>query len=291
MNSVKLKIAGIIIEVVSDTANLAFTDDQAHIKFIVEDGEPHMRLTAHYGNLPQLNMGDMVFDSDSVWKLYSDGKTMNFTFSSPPDAETPYCIAVINKDFTKGEIYLSDTAVPKECGAPNPLNYPLDELLMLSILSKGHGIILHSACISDEGEGMLFTGTSGAGKSTISEIWRGKDGVNVLTDERVIIKKEKGRFYAYGTPWHGTARIHSPGKAKLKGIYFIAHGSKNEAKELNRIDATSRFIARGFPTYWDKEGMQFSLDFASEVVESTPCFELAFKPDDEIIDYVRTNRK
>lgn len=290
MNSVKLKIADIIIEALSETANLEFTDDQAHSKFIVKEGKPHIRLSAQYGTIPEIKLGDLIFDSESVWKLYSDGNNMNFTFSSPPDAGEPYSIAVIDKDFTKGEIYLSDTALPEGCSAPNPLNYPLDELMMLSILSKGYGIILHSACVADGDRGMLFTGTSGAGKSTISGIWQGKKGVNVLTDERVIIRRKNGNFFAYGTPWHGTARIHSPGKIDLKGIYFIKHGEKNLAKPLNRIDAASSFIARGFPTYWDRKGMQFSLDFAAEVVESVPCYELAFKPDDEIIDYVRAIR-
>ncbi|RMF93793.1 MAG: hypothetical protein D6734_09280 [Candidatus Schekmanbacteria bacterium] len=293
MDSVKLNIADIIIEVETETANLTFTDDQAHKKFIVEDGTPHIKLFAHYGKLPNIKLGKLIFDSESVWKLYSsiDDDKVVFTLHSPPNAETPYSIAVIDKSFRKGEIYLSNSALPEESPSPNPLNYPLDELIMLSILSKGYGIILHSACVSDNGRGMLFTGTSGAGKSTISAIWKNKDGVTVLTDERVIIKKENSRYVAYGTPWHGTAKIHSPEKTNLDGIFFIKHGKENNAKPLNKIDAVSRFIARAFPTYWDKEGMEFSLNFASAVVENVSCFELYFTPDDGVVDYVRSIKK
>ena len=286
MRKLKLRIADIIIEVSCENTNLDFTEEQAHKRFLVEDGNPHLTLKAFYKEIPDIDLGEEVFNSGSVWKLFSNDDKFIFTLTSPPDALKPYSIAVIDKDFKNGEIYFTSLD-PSSSYVPNPLNYPLDELLMVNILAKRKGILVHSNCIDDKGFGMLFTGTSGAGKSTMAEIWKGKEGVKILTDERVVIRKENASFFAYGTPWHGTARIHSPEKAVLKKIFFIKHGKENSAKLLNKLDATSRLIVRAFPTYWNQEGMKFTLDFTSEITENIPCYELPFKPDESIIDFVR----
>ena len=285
MNSIKLKIADIIIQVCSENANVDFVEENASIRFIVKNGEPDLLLKAHYGEIPDIALGEEIFNSGGVWKLFSKDNKFIFTLSSPPNAAKPYSIAIIDKDFKNGEIYRAP--LNSSSYIPNPLDYPIDEILMITILSKRKGLLLHSNCINDRGFGMLFTGTSGAGKSTMAEIWKGKDGIKVLTDERVIIRKENGSFFAYGTPWHETAKIHSPEKAVLKKIFFIRHGKENSAKLLDKIDAASRLMVRAFPTYWDPEGMNFTLGFASEIIEDIPCYELAFKPDEDIIDFVR----
>lgn len=286
MESVKLKIGDIVIEVCSEEANLDFPEEQAHKRFVVEDGKPYLSLKAHYGKIPEISLGEKIFDSGGVWKLFSNGNNFTFTLTSPPDALKPYSVAVLEKDFRNGEIYFAPID-PASSITPNPLNYPMDELLMVNILAMGKGVLLHSNCINDRGCGMLFTGTSGAGKSTMAEIWKGKEGVNILTDERVIIRRENGNFFAYGTPWHGTAMIHSPDRADLKKIFFIKHGKENSAKLLDKMDATSRFLVRAFPTYWNQKGMEFTLELASKVIENIPCYELAFKPDESIIEFVR----
>lgn len=286
MQSIKLKIAEIIIELSSDKGKIDFPQWSAHKNFVVEDGKPQLCLKAHYGTIPEIPLGEELFDSKSVWKLYSNGDSLIFTLTSPQSGEKPYSIAVIDKDFKRGEIYIS---LPELSSSyiPNPLDYPLDELLMVGILSKGKGILVHSNCIDDRGLGMLFTGTSGAGKSTMAQIWSGKEGVKLLTDERAIIRKNGERFFAYGTPWHGTAMIHSPGRVPIKRIFFIKHGKENHARVLDKIDSAARLIVRAFPTYWDSEGMKFTLGLASSIVENTSCYELAFRPDEAIVDFVR----
>jgi len=286
MKSIKLKIADIIIEVWSEDSNLDFPEEQAHKRFLVEDGKPYLSLKTYYGEIPDISLGEEIFNSGGVWKLFSNKNKFIFTLTSPLNAPKPYSIAVLDKDFKNGEIYLTSLN-PSSPYVPNPLNYPLDELLMVNILATGKGVLLHSNCINDRGSGMLFTGTSGAGKSTMALLWQGKSGVKVLTDERTVIRKENGKFFAYGTPWQGTARIHSPDRAALKKIFFIKHGEENSAKLLDKLDATSRLIVRAFPTYWNQEGMKFTVDFASEIIENIPCYELPFKPDDSVVEFVR----
>ncbi|OGL43863.1 MAG: hypothetical protein A2149_07540, partial [Candidatus Schekmanbacteria bacterium RBG_16_38_11] len=258
MKSIKLKIAKIIIELSSEKGKIDFPQGSAHKNFVVEDGKPHLSLKAYYGTIPDIPLGEELFNSKSVWRLYSKGNSLIFTLTSQQNSKKPYSIAVLDKDFKRGEIYIDLPELSSYI--PNPLDYPLDELLMVGILSRGKGILVHSSCIDDRGLGMLFTGTSGAGKSTMAQVWSGKEGVKLLTDERAIVRKEGKNFFAYGTPWHGTANIHSPARVCLKKIFFIKHGKENHARVLDKIDSASRLIVRAFPTYWDTEGMKFTLD-------------------------------
>ena len=86
--------------------------------------------------------------------------------------------------------------------AAYPLEYPLDELLIINLLAQGRGVEVHAAGVIDpEGCGHLFLGQSGGGKTTISRLWQGVERAEILSDEdRIILRKEAGRIWMYGTP-------------------------------------------------------------------------------------------
>lgn len=63
------------------------------------------------------------------------------------------------------------------------------------------GFLLHAASTISRGRGALFSGVSGAGKSTIISLAR--PHVMRLTDEISYIRKIDGAFRASGTPFSG----------------------------------------------------------------------------------------
>jgi hypothetical protein len=149
------------------------------------------------------------------------------------------------------------------------------------------GIILHSACISWRGKGFLFPGVSGAGKSTIAEIWQ-KDGeAEVLTDERVIIREYHNNLWAFGTPWHGTTDVHKNVGVPVEGILFIQHGRENRIARIPVIDAANRLLVRCFPAFWQKEGLQFALDFCARTAGMKDCYDFQFVPDRSAAEFIK----
>ena len=190
-----------------------------------------------------------------------------------------------SRDFCRGEIYVRR---PGQGYLYYPLDYPLDELLLINLLSKGRGVLVHAFAVDDNGRGIVFAGTSGAGKSTLATLWEKQEGVTLLSDDRVILRMRQGRLWIYGTPWHGDARAASPEGVPLEQIYLIKHAGKNQAIPLNPLDAVSCLLVRSFPTFWDAEGMDSTLEFLEQVSYSVPCHELGFVPDDRVIDFVRS---
>jgi hypothetical protein len=145
--------------------------------------------------------------------------------------------------------------------------------------------MVHACGIDDGGRGYLFAGNSTHGKTTTARLWR--DQATILNDDRIVLRQREGRTWMYGTPWHGDYRQVSPQGVPLEKIFFLRHGEENRASRVAGVAAASMLLARCFPPLWDAEGMGFSLDFCAQVVDSVPCYELGFVPDERAVEYVR----
>ena len=246
-------------------------------------------LTDAESPFPSLENYHLLFSTHpgGLWSIYEQPDSQGYAIllqNVQRDRE-PYKIVLTDRSFSNFHIHcrLEDRDwIP-------PLEYPLDELAISGHLNLNRiGIILHSACVSCNGKGYLFAGVSGSGKSTISEIWQKDPETMVLTDERVIIRDINGRLWAFGTPWHGTAEIHRNAGTPIDRIFFIRHGKKNRAVPLSRTEAVNRLMVRCFPTFWNRSGMQFVLDFCVRIASEIECYELEFVPDPSVVEYVKT---
>ncbi len=227
-----------------------------------------------------------LFHSGGLWSLFGERDGYRFSFLSPLLGMTPYKEAWMDPEFRTGRVLLSrryfDTQRPVY-----PLEYPLDELLMIHRLSRGEGVEVHAVGISDEsGHGHLFLGHSGAGKSTTARLWLDRPGVSILSDDRIILRERDGRIWMYGTPWHGDAGIASPECAALTGIYLLEHGSRNEKVSLEPGRAAAELFTRSFVTHHSGEGIRFTLEFLDRVAQQVPCSIFKFVPDETAVEAI-----
>ncbi len=223
---------------------------------------------------------------DGLWKVWGkkDRSGYLLTLHDVQEDERVYRFAETDRTFTRFRIFRSDGGD----AARNPLEYPLDELAIAGHLNINcAGILLHSALVSIGGEGLLFSGTSGSGKSTISSLWLQEPDAEVLTDERVIIRETDAGLMAWGTPWHGTAGIHKNRGAPVSRIFFLRHGPENHISRLTAVDAASRLMVRCFPTFWHREGMAFSLGLCGLIAQTVEAFELSFLPDGDVVEFIK----
>jgi len=295
MNELKLRIAGIVISVTSSDKSIRFKVEDNYRLFIT-DGYPDAFLQVHYGSLPKYQLEEEIFNSGTIWSLHrSKGK---YIFKLPSR------MAVLDSDFRSGDIYI-------EHSSPSfvhsyPLDYPMYEILMINWLSKGWGVMMHACGVNHNGGGLIFAGTSGAGKSTVADLWKTRimqlksrslkksknleqsKNIILLSDDRIIIRKIDGRFLIFGTPWHGDSKVCSPEEAPLEKIFFLKQARKNKIKKIDPIKAVSRLIVCCFPPFWDKNGMQFTLNFCAELTQKISCYELDFVPDKGVLDLVRS---
>jgi hypothetical protein len=271
----RISIGKITLSLTSDVKeNLNI--DPTYLPFTCSD-KPDINLRLHHGIFESPD-GTKVFECPPIWRLIRKGNMSILEIF--PDIPSLRRALVFESPLKVADLYLMGKVA-------EPFYGPTIELLMVNYLAQGYGIILHSCSVARGDQGTLFVGESGAGKSTMSRIWAQERGVEVLSDDRTIVRKKGDRFRMYGTPWHGEGKFGAPGSAQVEKIFFLSHGEKNSIKEMRSIDAVSRLLACSFPPHWNPAGMAFTLGFISQLTAQVTCRELRFKADRSVIDFLK----
>lgn len=285
--ALRLKIGDLTIALVSDATDLKLAVQGAARHFVVPGGEPDATVRAAWGDLREPPAGDRIFDSGALWQLYHRDGNYIFRFTSPAIGPLPYKEACFNADFTFGELSLH-RAYFDGSGSAHPLEYPLDELWMVHLLAQGRGVEVHACGVQDsDGRGHLFLGHSGGGKTTMARLWQCDGGVQVLSDDRIILRFLDGRLWMYGTPWHGEAELALPERAPLTRVFFLGRGARNELRSLREAEAVARLMACSFIPFYNRAGLDFSLAFFQQVTQAIPAEQLTFVPDERVVEFIR----
>jgi hypothetical protein len=281
-----LKIADINCSIHSGDPTLKLKIDGASQKYLIGDTKPHLTVKACWNDLTSVESGKKIFDSGSIWQLHQENGTYLFSLCSPIFGSIPYKVAKTQKDFASVEVSLHRSYFNPD-GPVYPLEYPLDELLLINFLALGRGVEVHACGVVDaSGYGHLFIGQSGAGKTTMARLWEDIPDVTILSDDRIILRQMDRKLWMYGTPWHGEAMLASPDRAPLTRIYFLERGTENELLSLRGSVALGRLITCSFIPFHSKPGLAFTLGFFEEVVKEVPCCELRFVPDRKIVEFL-----
>jgi len=227
-----------------------------------------------------------AFESGGLWSAFKEGDGTAFYFQTSYLGEAPYKRAWFNKDFSRGRVMLLKRYFDPELPV-YPLEYPLDELLMIHRLAQGEGAEIH-ACgvVTADGAGHLFVGHSGAGKSTTSRLWLRQPGNCVLSDDRIILRLRDGKPVMYGTPWHGDAGLAAQASAPVNQILLLEHGERNEMLRLDPARATAELFARTFVPYHSSAGLAHTLGFLEQVTARVPVVLFRFVPDGSAVEEI-----
>ena len=295
-----LRIADVTYGMASVDPTMRFQVHEPVSRFQVAESRPDVTIDARWDDLSVGEpKGAEVFHSGSVWRLAKNGGNYIFTLTSPAFGPVPYKVARIKDDFSRGEVRIHRPYCEESEGV-YPLEYPLDELLMIHVLSTGKGVEFHATGVADSAgtkgtdgtngnnrRGYLFVGQSGAGKTTMARLWENRPGVTVLSDDRIVVRKIDGRLWMYGTPWHGDAALSSPQRVPLCGVFLLKHGPANALTALKPVEAAGRLFSCGFFPFYDPSALQATLAVLEDLVSTVACRELAFRPDDGVIEFVR----
>lgn len=245
-------------------------------------------------------------DKSENWRLLKQGDT--YIYKCP--LEDKKQIMLVNKTFDRVKAYLLPKNRKQRTGNREQkiesrrqeekkfvwnitdIIYDFLQVLLINYFAqRNSGIFTHSVGIKDvDGRGLLFAGKSGAGKSTTARLWHKHSKAMVLNDDRIIIRKLNGKFFIYGSPWHGefsdylASRIES---APLKRIFFIHHSPKNIATRISPKQAFNLLYPALFPTFWDKNCLENIAAFCDDLVKNVSCFNLGFVNNKGVINFVR----
>jgi hypothetical protein len=244
------------------------------------------------------NVSPSIFEAGGAWTMQpeQEGYRLSFQREGGHAAHTVVCS---DADTTRVRAYVDqDHALDSPALEPDRtigwirVGYPVDQLLLMNHLAKLGGIIVHSAGAVLGGEAVVFAGTSGAGKSTISRLFMAAGlGGSLLSDDRVIIRTSVGQdtghgTTAWGTPWPGDAGVARNAAAPLAAVLFLVKSDITELRALSVDTAAKRLMPVVTCPWYDTTRLPHVLDACSRVVERTPCYDLLFRPDAEVVELV-----
>jgi hypothetical protein len=163
----------------------------------------------------------------------------------------------------------------------NPVAYPLDQILMMYFLSRQRGMVVHGAGVVRSGRGIVLAGPSGAGKSTISRLLAPGAGIEVCSDDRMVVRRRDG-FWAFGTPWPGEEEAALNRGYPLEGLYFLRHGERHSRRDLTPAAALERLLPVVSNPWFDRDASERILEVCDDLLTGVPSFVLDFTPDEGV---------
>lgn len=156
--------------------------------------------------------------------------------------------------------------------------YALDSLLrvLLSWKLLGHsGFLLHAATVVRNRKAYIFTGRSGAGKSTVASL---SPQGSVLTDEISLLRREEGAWRAYGTPFWGEFRAEgSNTSAPVAGIFRLLQAAENRVETLRPMAILRALLPNVLFFSAEAEANRQLLEIISHAATEIPGHNLAFR--------------
>jgi hypothetical protein len=166
--------------------------------------------------------------------------------------------------------------------------YSLDSVLRIVhtlLLARKGGFLVHASSAIRNGRAFLFSGVSGAGKTTMARL--APPDTALLTDEISYVTRQDDRYFAVGTPFFGElARAGENLRAPIEALYLLAKGSENKIEPVARTDAVRGLLGNILFFARDTEFVKLVFDAACDFVSRVPVRRLTFVPDSRVWELI-----
>jgi len=201
-----------------------------------------------------------------------------------PDADVSVTRAGADWQFRRGDFFAQwnpESGRGSVRQSANP--YSIDSVLRIVhtlLLAREGGFLLHAASAVRDGEAHIFTGRSGAGKTTLSRM--APPDVNLLTDEISYVRRSGNGYVAHGTPFAGElGKAGENISAPISAVYLLVQGPENRVEPMDEAEAV-RTLMRNILFFAQDEGtVQSVFKSACEFAARVPLYRMIFTRSNE----------
>lgn len=166
----------------------------------------------------------------------------------------------------------------------------LESAGLFDLLADFGMLILHSAYIvTPQGQGLLFSEPSGAGKSTQAELWRQYAGAQVINGDRSLVRPGDGTVH--GILYSGTSGICRNVSAPLRAIVLPVQGAENRVYPLRPKEAFMALVNQCAYYPWAADSAAQMTGLAAALIGAVPVYGLTCRKDEGAVraleDYLR----
>ena len=196
-----------------------------------------------------------------------------------------------------GQHFLHRSALPPEflfanadwseaaisCEGYADVNYTLPLAALCSRLAYFKVLLLHGSLVEWAGEGVVFTGFSGVGKTTQAQLWEQYLGAEIINGDKLFLRILENKTFAYGIPWKGSSPYCKNRKVPVKGIVVLRQAKENAIRKLDSVACLEYFMPHIFLTHWDTDCMSKALETFDQILSNVPVWLLECRPDEDAV--------
>lgn len=145
-------------------------------------------------------------------------------------------------------------------------------------------MFMHCSAISYKGNAILFTAPSGTGKSTHSRLWKKHfgDDVDMINDDKPLLRIIDGKIYACGTPWDGKHHLSNNVMLPVKAIVVLSQSRENVIGKASKQELLYHILNQTIrpenPVLMNK-----ALAFIEKMIRAIPAYKLGCNISDEAV--------
>jgi hypothetical protein len=293
MRSYNLNIAGYKIRLESSEDGPVLAPSQRFQMNIVQEPKYDICIRVHHGSLKPGEDAERLFvapyfveingykinKSANFWSVYKENGHL-LLITSFPDSPTKKATLRFSLALREWDLWVENAGYETD-----PLEYPLDGLILYYLTAINADIMIHASGVYYNGHGYLFSGVSGRGKTTMAMLWDNVGGM-VIHDDRLIIRKIDGVFRMFNTPVY---KNDVPRNAPIDKIFLIEHGDENKMVPVREAASVSQVIANCIQHNYSPDMIARFLGSVSLMCSKIPVATLTFKPDRSVIEYILRN--
>ncbi len=173
------------------------------------------------------------------------------------------------------------------CRSQLPLGTHIEnlfELLALPhlLLTQGR-LLLHGAYIAYEGQGLIFTGPSGIGKTTQARLWSRVCGARSVNEDRCVVALGNRGANVCGVPVAGSSPVCENRTLPLRAIVALSQGEENRLERLRPGTAAARLMEGTYQLPAFRAERPACCDLILKIVDRIPVYHLSCRPDEEAV--------
>lgn len=147
--------------------------------------------------------------------------------------------------------------------------------------------VIHSASILYRDRVWLFSGHSGIGKSTHTNLWHELLGTPIINGDLNLITLQNDVPVVRGIPWCGTSGICDTADYRLGGIILLSQSTNDRIEELTedkkRLLISQRFIS----PFWNEEMLSRNLALADRLADKIMICKLHCTKNESAVDTIK----
>ena len=279
MKSFSLNIADYALRFESADPETQLFTTKKYVRFLCDGTNMDITIRVHSGIFSLPGNIKKVFhapdNQNEFWSVYKNNDDIIIEAALASGTKKAWLRINANADTWDLHISGADKKI-------NPLEYPLDGLLLYYLTVRSGDIFIHGSGVSLNNRGYVFTAVSGKGKTTIARLCQAAGG-RVIHDDRLIIRKQNRDFIMYNTPVYDN---ESPRRSAVNRIFIIDHAVSNTIRRVENSEALSLVMANCIQHLWDPSIIESLTGALIKLTSEKNVSRLYFKPDKSVINHI-----